>query len=48
MLDLPIYLFRSDSKHLLIVVKAYITKGIKIGVILDINKLDRLENNIAL
>jgi len=47
-MDLAIHLHSTDGKHLLIKAKAYVTLGIRAGVILGIDELGRLEDDIAL
>jgi len=47
-MDLAIQLYSTDRKHLLIKAKAYITPGIRVGVILGIDELGRLEDDITL
>ncbi len=47
-MDLAIHLYSTDRKHLLIKAKAYITPGIRAGVILGIDELGRLEDDITL
>jgi len=48
LIDLAIHLYSTDRKHLLIKAKAYITLGIRAGVILGIDELGRLEDDITL
>jgi len=48
LIDLAIHLYSTDGKHLLIKAKAYVTLGIRAGVILGIDELGRLEDDIAL
>jgi len=47
-MDLAIHLYSTDGKYLLIKAKAYVTPGIRVGVILGIDELGRLEDDIAL
>jgi len=47
-MDLAIHLHGTDGKHLLIKAKAYVTPGIRAGVILGMDELGRPEDDIAL
>ncbi len=48
LMDLAIHLHGTDGKHLLIKAKAYVTPGIRAGVILGMDELGRPEDDIAL
>ena len=45
---IPIHIFGNDGKHICIQAKAYVTKGIKAGVILGMDELGRPDDDIAL
>ena len=46
--DLSLYILESDETTVIIHIKAYVITDIQISVLLNINKLDKKKNNIAL